>query len=799
MHNRARWISAGLFLTALATLLLELLDSRLLSVLTWYHLSFFAVSLAMLGMAAGAVFVFLSGTDFDFDGQRERLPRYAMALALSIPVTHVMSLYVPIPDLSSVVLSVTLADIGWIIAATIVLTIPFFLSGVVITVGLTRAGGAIGYLYAADLLGASAGALLIIPLLDSTDISSTAFAAGTAAAMGALCFARAEGQQWSFRSIAIVGAIMLLTILNTSLDRGIGVVHAKGNKFNMDRVYRMVWNSHSFIVIKRPVADRVPQFWGRGENSDDVRVTWATMHIDGAAATPVTKWDGDPASLAWVRQDVTSLPYRLRQGDVAVIGVGGGRDLLAAIGYGNASVTGVEINRTFVDVLRGSHRNFANLADYPGVELVHAEARSWLTHTSKRFDILQMSLIDTWAATGAGAFTLTENGLYTVEAWRVFLDRLKPRGVFSVSRWFASESVSETTRLVSLAVASLIDHGIERPWEHIILVARGIVATLLLSPDPFSDADLRRIDESAEEYGFDVLLSPNRFPEDSQLDRIVRSANTEALAAASSHPDFDYGAPTDSRPYFFNILKLSRFHRVNAASFGVVAGNIRATATLVILFVIALMLVSAIILVPLIRSGLPSMSVAGFGWSVMYFAAIGAGFMFIEIPLLQSFSVYLGHPAYTYAVILFSTIFFTGIGSALSERIDLDSAWWRYAVPLTIATLTLGFAFGLPVLVAATVIFSTPVRCGIAVAAVAPLATVLGFCFPLGMRSVERISPEATAWMWGINGACGVLASIAAVAVSIALGIVANLFAAAILYLLVMLPASALVALGRDR
>jgi hypothetical protein len=799
MRNRQRWLSAGLFLVALATLLLELLDSRLLSVLTWYHLSFFAVSLAMLGMAAGAITVFLAGDRFEGDGLKRRLPRWSMGLALSIPATHVLSLYIPLPDLAAVEFNVMLADIGWLTAATVVMTIPFFLAGIVITAGLTRAGGQIGHLYAADLLGASAGALLIVPLLELTDISTAAFAAGAAASGGALCFMRALEQPWRPGALAIMAALGVATIVNATVDDGIGVVYAKGRRIDTPLLQRTVWNSHSFITIGHPIANQAPWYWGRGERADDTRVTWASMQIDGAAATPITKWDGDPKSLGWVGQGVTSLPYRLRQGDAAIIGVGGGRDILAAIGHGSTTVTGVEINRTFVDVLHGSHRKFANLADYEGVELVHAEARSWLTRATAQYDVLQMSLIDTFAATGAGAFTLTENGLYTVEAWRVFLDRLKPRGVFSVSRFFSPANVSETTRLISLGVATLVDRGIERPWEHVILVARGVVATLLLSVDPFDAEDIRRIDSAAEEYGFDVILGPNRRPEDSQLDDIVRSPNAERLSAAAAHPDYDYQPPTDGRPYFFNILKLSSLAKVRDASLGVVAGNVRATATLVILFAIAAVLVAAIIFVPLMISGLPQMGAVGFASAIAYFASLGAGFMLIEIPLLQSFSVYLGHPAYTYAVILFSMIFFTGIGSGLSDRVDLDGSAWRILAPLTVSGLALAFAFGLPFIVDATVAMATPARCAIAVALVAPLATVLGFCFPLGLRAVERIAPEATAWMWGINGACGVLASIAAVAMSISLGIRANLFSAALLYLFIVFPAAKLVALGRSR
>ena len=234
----------------------------------------------------------------------------------------------------------------------------------------------------------------------------------------------------------------------------------------------------------------------------------AVAAIDGDAGTVITKWDGNPASLNWVEYDVTSMPYRIRHGSVGVIGVGGGRDVLTAIEAGNTRVTGIEINKALVHALQGPYRDFARVASHPGVTLVHDEARSFLTRAPAKFDVLQMSLIDTWAATGAGAFTLSENGLYTREGWRVFLSALTPTGVFSVSRWFDPDAASETTRLLSLGVASLLDFGIANPREHVVLVTRERIATLMVSPTPFSDEDRATIRRVAETHGFTVRVAP---------------------------------------------------------------------------------------------------------------------------------------------------------------------------------------------------------------------------------------------------------------------------------------------------
>src|SRR5262245_14238701 len=181
-----RWLASGLFLVTLATLMLEILDSRLLSVLTWYHLAFLTVSLAMLGMAAGAVLVFVRGDRYTERGGIRDLPRVTVWFALAIPLMHMGNLSMPIPVLEEF----RVREVSAIVFATIVLGLPFLLAGVAVTLALTRSGGSASRLYAADLLGAALGCLVVVPLLDRTNITSVAFVAGAVAAAGAYCFDR---------------------------------------------------------------------------------------------------------------------------------------------------------------------------------------------------------------------------------------------------------------------------------------------------------------------------------------------------------------------------------------------------------------------------------------------------------------------------------------------------------------------------------------------------------------------------------------------------------------------------------
>lgn len=786
-HHR-RGLAAGLFLVTFATLVLEVLDSRLLSVLTWYHLSFFAVSLAMLGMSAGAVRVFLGGDRYKGAASREALARVSLIFAIAVPVSHAANLFIPIPTGSPYGV---VFDFAWLAIATAVLAVPFYLSGIVVTIALTRVGARIGRMYAWDLLGASAGCLAVVPLLNTTSITSAALAAGAAAALGSYAFLSVAGRTGR-RPLWVAGTALVLAIVNATVGHGLMPLYSKDRPllFGARSIDRSAWNSHSFVLIQRPNRD-VPFLWGRGAQASDDRAMLAWVLIDGEAGTPITEWNGDPRTLAWVSHDVTAIPHHLRHGRAAVIGVGGGRDILSALWAGD-QVTGIEVNGILLDALRRGYRDFARVAGAPGVTLIHDEARAYLTRNPARYDVLQMSLIDTWAATGAGAFSLSENGLYTLDAWRLFLSRLTDHGVLSVSRWFNPSNVSETNRLLGLGVAALVDRGVDTPRDHIIMAARQSVATLVVSPSPFDADDRARFERLARAEQFTVLVSPWDQAASPRLGRIADSRSFADLAAATADPDFDYSPPTDARPFFFNMLKPTHYQKAfGAPAGGVIWGNIRATATLVLLFFVALAGVALVILFPLVRAGRLPMRPRAFAAALVYFAAIGLGFMLIQVALLQRFSVLLGHPTYTFAIILFSMILFAGLGSMLSDRIWLDRRG-HLAIPFAIAgvlvveVLLLGPAFrvGAPL-----ELFG---RTMIVLAFMAPLSALLGLCFPIGMRLVGRHSDEATAWMWGINGACGVLASILAVAVSMWIAIDANLMLAAGCYLLLVLPMRAL-------
>jgi hypothetical protein len=449
-------------------------------------------------------------------------------------------------------------------------------------------------------------------------------------------------------------------------------------------------------------------------------------------------------------------------------------------------VTGVEINPLFVELLNREDRfaGFSGIAGLPGVRLVVDEARSWFTGTRERFDVIEMSLTDTQAATGAGAFTLSENGLYTVEAWTMFLARLAPKGIFSVSRWYAPGIPEETGRMLSLATAALLESGVAEPRQHVFVAACGPLATLLMSREPMDPADVSSLQQTCERLDYEVLVRPGQRPPSDVLESILSATTRQELVRRTSGFDLDLTPPTDDRPFFFNQLPftrpLSAFRYMRLA--GVAAGNFAATITLLTILLVCLVLVAATILVPLsptLKQVAPDLVVGG----TTYFGLLGLGFMFVEIGLLQRIGLFLGHPVYSLSIVLFGLILFAGLGSAWSEQLPLTS---RHRFTLW-ALVTFAYLASIPAwMPSALGTFGSAgiqVRALVSTAMIAPAGLLMGFGFPTGMRLVSGRDDRPTAWFWGINGATGVLASVVAVALSIAFGIGVTIVLGSLCYL----------------
>ena len=560
-------------------------------------------------------------------------------------------------------------------------------------------------------------------------------------------------------------------------------------------LYFQGWNSFSRVTLTHDTRGE-PAMWGASEKMPPTTISQQWMTLDGSAGTSMYKFGGNIEDLNFLRYDISNLAYHLpglERG--AVIGVGGGRDILSARLFGVKSVIGVEINPILVDILTRRYADYTAISKYPGVSFAVDEARSWFARTDQSFDIIQMSLIDTWAATGAGAYTLTENGLYTVEAWQIFLRRLNPNGVFTVSRWYAPGEVNETGRMVSLATATLLESGVKDPRTHLFLATGGNIATIVVSKSPLSAEALTSLKKAVADLGFGILISPGEKSASPLLQAIVDSPDRAQLHAATENSYLDLTPSYDAQPFFFNQLRFDRLFGSRPISAdigaGVYAGNIVATLTLAMLVVISALLVVGTIVAPLYSA------VRHTGWTLAvggtsYFLLIGIGFMMTEIALVQRMSVFLGHPVYALSIVLFSLILATGIGALVSERFQLNSAArlfaWAFATALYIFTLR----YWMPPVLLQLDSAQLVTRAAFAVLVLAPAGFLMGFGFPTGMRLVSAIDRGPMPWFWGINGAGGVLAASVAVLTSMAFSIDTSLQVGGVCYALLVLPAAGL-------
>ena len=772
--HATRSVYIGLFLVTLATLVFEILLTRIFSVTLWYHFAFMAISVAMFGITVGALIVHLLPGWFPAEKLRQRLAESALCFGVLIVVAVLGHLLCPFER----------RDLQWLVLGInfVIIALPFVLSGVCVCLVLSRYPLQVNSLYAVDLAGAALGCVLIFLLLRVMDGVCAAFATAVLPCLASLVFAGPH----SLRGRAFTACIVLVALTGTQAALANQQRHlfrlptSKGEVLPPPLYER--WNSFSRLTV---TPAQGPTAWSLSRtytNDCNARHFW--LQIDSCAGTPFVEFDGDLAKVEYLKYDVANFVHYLRpRGSLLIVGTGGGRDILTGLLFDKDRIVGVDVNDDILDLANNQFGDFTGHLDHnPRVRLMNDEARSYLAGLKDQFDVLQITFVDTWAATAAGAFTLTENSLYTREAWGVFLDRLTPQGVLAVSRGFHDKDrMYELYRLTVLARAALKDRGIARPEDHIVMVRNvvpaskaswGGMALLLVGRAPFTSDDLAALRRHADALGFEVVLAPQgeSIPD---LASLARGEGTEAVA---DRHRLDLSVPTDDRPFFFNMLRPGDwlvFGEGEAAKLP----NMVAVSMLVNLLVVVTVLTALCVLVPLglswrrlARSGNPLRG----NWSLLgYFAAIGLGFMLIEVSLLQRLTVFLGHPTYSLTTILFSLLIAGGLGSFVSGRLAGSRASRFVPLAALVAAVTIvGLATG-PTL---RLFESSPalVRVPIAAALVAVAGFFMGMALPTGMRLATDSAPPLIPWLWGINGATSVFGSVLAAVIALAYGISAS-------------------------
>jgi hypothetical protein len=748
---------AGIAAVSAALLMTELALTRIFSVTMYYHFAFLAISIALLGLSASSVFVYVMRDRLAGASTQELLAVAALAHAIATVLALLCLVRIRVG------LNYTPTNLALMLAIYSVAALPFFTGGAVIALAFARLSDRINVLYAADLLGAAAGCLILIPLLNWIGAPGVVLMAAGLSACAAVLFTPAASR----RRVATI-ATVLFAIPTGAQAVGLKPFDVSDTKGHQgDTILFSKWNSFSRVAVY----DRSHGDWSLSPRFKGTRGESLFMDIDSAASTPILRGPSNGGKDTYLRYELTGLAYHLverPQGFSAlVIGPGGGRDLVSALVFGGRKVEGVEINPIIArDVMLGRFRDYSGgIYEHPRVRVHVDDGRSFVRRSGERYDVIQASLVDTWAATAAGAYTLTENSLYTSEAFGEYLDHLTEDGYLTVTRW-----VFDGLRLVSLAQEACASRGLDAA-RHLAIVRHDRVATFLLKNSPFTPSDIGHLERVSRELGFTILYAPGLQPpvaieEPVEMQRTGTSAaDYRRLILAPDRHEFyasyplDITPTTDDRPFFFHTTRLKDQFQV-AFGRSMLFGN--GLSALLTLMGISGALVMVFIVGPLAMDG--GRPVGRWGGWLGYFAALGAGFMLIEVSLLQQFVLLLGHPVYSLTVTLFALLLGTGLGSLFSRLVPTGRVRriGTVAIACVVATGIIAVA-AVPAIIDAAIAWPLAARLALAAAVMIPIGVLLGVPLPSGMRILSDRRPALIPWGWGMNGAFSVVGATLAI------------------------------------
>ena len=766
-----RALFAGIGLSSFAALLLELGLTRLFSVVLFYHFAFLAISIALLGLGAGGVFAYLGKRWLARFETRRLAAGLCVINALIVPVVLEIVLHVPVS------LELSAANFFRLTAMYLASAVPFFVTGLEFSVIFARESGQISRLYGADLVGGAMACLGIVPLLNWLGGPNTILFAAVMAAIAGVVWATTSTARKA--TMALAAALLIVIAANHS-GRWIDVIYAKGKLRDTAEFAR--WNAISRIEV------------------DKLNTGAKVVVIDADANTFIMNADPKQFHGTPLEDILMSAPPALANvlrpnGEYAIIGPGGGVDVLRALANGSPSVTGIEINPIIADtVMRDKYADYSqHLYQRPEVHIQVTDGRSFIRNAKQSFDVVQMTLVDTWASTAAGAFALSENSLYTVEAFQEYFEHLKPDGMVAITRWEFRQP-REALRVVSVAMDALHRSGVKNPEKNFIVVSEGkldedgIPVVVLAKKSPFTKQEEDAVQGHFEDNPDLVALYLPSIPGDNPFSVLI--ASNDPYAFAKQYP-YNVSPVDDNRPFFFFTLKIDQMLHQDSLKQGMDWKVNLGVAVLVMVLGISLLAVVAFLIIPLAVRGRPTRERTA---SLLYFVAVGLGYILVEIAFIQRFVLFLGHPTYALTVVVFLLLLSSGGGSLASRRwlATTRRAWMPL---LLIVAVLLLYVFILPGVLNALVGLPFLVKLLVSAGLLVPLGFAMGMPFPTGLRALASIrvpdfpaanqsNQNAVEWAWAMNAGSSVLGSVLAIIIAIQFGLNVTLACGAAAYLL---------------
>jgi len=772
-------LSAAIALTSAAALAYEILLIRLFAITDWHHLAFLVISLALLGYGASGTLLAL---------MRERLLRRFDAAAATFTagfgITSIGAFLLSQRiELSSLEIFWSTRQFGTLFLFYLLFAVPFFCAATAIGLALTRHGAESPRLYRADLLGgglaaAAMTALLFVvhPVTALTIVSACGFVATA-------LFAR--------RAALLIGIVIAIAARPFVLPLRISQFKELSQALRVPDARVVAERSSPLAMLTAVDSPAVPfrhapglALTFGGEIPEQIGV-----FSDGGGMTPIISWrlavfgwGGDEAGVlpptanrqrptSYLDALPTAVAYHLGtpKHRVAVIGSGGGAEVLSALTHGARHVTAVELNPQLIALVRERSRIY----DDPRVRVAASEARKFIRESSDRYDVIQVALVGSHGASASGVQALSESYLYTVEAMREMVAHLNPGGVLVITRWMQSPP-REVVKLLATATEDRA-HPREGAQQRDVALIRGWnTATVIVKRGELGPSEVAQLRRFCEERSFDLDFAPGvKREETNQYNVIEDSLFDMAIALRGparedflSRYKFHVRPATDERPYFFHFFRwsaLPELLRLRARG----GMPLLEWGYLVLVAGLAQVLVAAVVLIllplALFRRG-PSIRLIG------YFGSIGLGFLFLEIAFMQRLTLFLGHPLYAIAIVLASFLVFGGLGSGASARFGTRRAPLIVAALAVLALVVVRFLpLGLP----------DVAKVAMSIALIAPLAFAMGMPFPLGLR---RLASDDIPWAWGINGTASVIASMLATLIAVHFGFSVLVLIAAGLY-----------------
>jgi SAM-dependent methyltransferase len=789
-------------LISAAALAYEILLMRLFSIVLWHHFAYMIISLALLGYGASGAVLTLA----PHAAQRHFAPWFcAAAAAFGVSAIGCFLLAQRVPFNPLEVLWDPRQPV-YLLAVYLLLLLPFLCAGACVCMALSAFRGMQPRIYSFDILGAGAGSLGIVALLF---VLSPAEALKLIGALGCIAAAvawieSAPPKRWpAVLPAALAGVLLLLPA--AWLAPVMSPYKELSQTLRIPGARVVLERSSPLGLVSVVESPRIPLRHAPGLSlnaSVEPPPQWGVF-VDGEGLNALTQFDGRRDSLSYLDQISSALPYHLlHRPRVLVLGAGAGADVLQAYDHDAREIDAVELNPQVVDLV--THR-FADAAGglYARIARVHvAEARGFVAASDQRYDLIQVALLDSFSASSAGLYALSENYLYTIEALQDDLRHLAPGGLLAITRWVTLPP-RDALKLFAAAVAALERSGVGDPGSRLAMIRSWKTVTLLVRNGAFEPEHIAAIRAFCLARSFDLAFYAGMRPDEANRYNVVERPDLFDGATALLGPDreafirdykFQIAPATDDRPHFFHFFKWGSLPELLALKeqgglplleWGypvLVATLVQATAASLLLIGLPM---ARVIRIGARRDGRPPPA-ASRGRVLVYFLAIGFGFMFIEIAFIQKFALFLSHPLRAIAVVLFAFLLFAGVGSRVAGRLQRGARPRRtlIAVVAALCVSAVLCLLLLPWLFQHGMGLPDTARILLSAGLIAPLAIFMGMPFPLGLTRVEATDARLIPWAWGINGCASVTGAVLATLLAIHIGFTAVVVAALLLYML---------------